>query len=417
MSSSSRADVLVLGSGPAALAAAASLGEEGLSVRLLAPDPEAKWPAEYAAWEGELPPFGDNGPFSHRWPSVLVCLGGSEQIVLDRGYGRIDKIALAEHLRSRCTGAGVTRTAAFASGVRHHPTGSTLSTSAGEMSAALVVDATGHDPVLVRRAPGPPRAAQTAFGLTLEIDGPAPFAPDRAVLMDWENAHLGPDADHLPPSFLYAQPLGEGLLFVEETSLVARPPLPLPELERRLRLRLRALGLRGREVAVERCVIPMGGALPDPDQRVVGFGGAAGMVHPATGYLMPRVLAGAPSLAGAVAGSLDADGSLPSEAARAGWEALWPADRRRRYALFRYGMEAMLAMDASGTRAFFRTFFSLPESEWSAYLGDGDSTLRLLRTMLSLYRSASPQLRSALRAPLAGGEGAQTARAFLPGGY
>lgn len=416
MSSSGRADVLVLGSGPAALAAAAHLGEEGISVRLLAPDPEAPWPAEYAAWQGELPPFGDGGPFSHSWPSVLVGLGGSEEVVLDRGYGRIDKAALAEHLRARCARSGVTLTAAVASGVRHHPASSTLSTSAGEMSAALVVDATGHDPVLVRRPPHPPRAAQTAFGLTLELDGPSPFAPDRAVLMDWDDAHLGPDADHLPPSFLYAQPLGEGRLFVEETSLVARPPLPLPELERRLRLRLQALGVRGREMAVERCVIPMGGALPDPGQRVVGFGGAAGMVHPATGYLLPRVLTGAPSLARAVAGALGADGSLPSEAARAGWQALWPADRLRRYALFRYGMEAMLTMDAPGTRAFFRAFFSLPESEWSAYLGDGGSTPRLLRTMLSAYRSAAPGVRGALRAPLTAGEGAQIARSFLPGG-
>ena len=416
MSSSGRADVLVLGSGPAALAAAASLGEEGLSVRLLAPDPDAPWPAEYAAWEGELPPFGAGGPFSHRWPSVLVGLGGGQEVVLDRGYGRIDKAALAEDLRARCARSGVTMTSALASDVRHHAAGSTLSTSAGEMSAALVVDATGHDPVLVRRPPRPPRAAQTAFGLTLELDAPAPFAPDRAVLMDWENGHLGPDADDLPPSFLYAQPLGEGRLFVEETSLVARPPLPLPELERRLRLRLRALGVRGREVAVERCVIPMGGALPDPGQRVVGFGGAAGMVHPATGYLMPRVLAGAPSLARAVAASLGTEGSRPSDAASAGWGALWPADRRRRYALFRYGMEAMLAMDAPGTRDFFRAFFSLPGREWSAYLGDGGSTPQLLRTMLSAYRTAPPGVRGALRAPLAGGGGARIARSFLPGG-
>ena len=33
----------------------------------------------------------------------------------------------------------------------------------------------------------------------------------------------------------------------------------------------------------EYCYIPMGGELPDLAQRVVGFGGAANMVHPATG--------------------------------------------------------------------------------------------------------------------------------------
>jgi lycopene beta-cyclase len=37
----------------------------------------------------------------------------------------------------------------------------------------------------------------------------------------------------------------------------------------------------------EYCYIPMGGELPDLTQRVVGFGGAANMVHPATGTYVP----------------------------------------------------------------------------------------------------------------------------------
>lgn len=35
----------------------------------------------------------------------------------------------------------------------------------------------------------------------------------------------------------------------------------------------------------EYCYIPMGGELPDLTQRIVGFGGAANMVHPATGNI------------------------------------------------------------------------------------------------------------------------------------
>ena len=34
----------------------------------------------------------------------------------------------------------------------------------------------------------------------------------------------------------------------------------------------------------EFCYIPMGGELPDAQKRIIGFGGAANMVHPATGY-------------------------------------------------------------------------------------------------------------------------------------
>lgn len=36
----------------------------------------------------------------------------------------------------------------------------------------------------------------------------------------------------------------------------------------------------------EYCYIPMGGELPDLAQRIVGFGGAANMVHPATGAVI-----------------------------------------------------------------------------------------------------------------------------------
>lgn len=36
----------------------------------------------------------------------------------------------------------------------------------------------------------------------------------------------------------------------------------------------------------EYCYIPMGGELPDLTQRIVGFGGAANMVHPATGNII-----------------------------------------------------------------------------------------------------------------------------------
>ena len=40
----------------------------------------------------------------------------------------------------------------------------------------------------------------------------------------------------------------------------------------------------------EYCYIPMGGELPDLTQRILGFGGAANMVHPATGKLDFKLL-------------------------------------------------------------------------------------------------------------------------------
>jgi len=51
------------------------------------------------------------------------------------------------------------------------------------------------------------------------------------------------------PSFLYAMPLGGNRVFLEETCLVARPPMPFATLKRRLERRCKALGIKvGREL-------------------------------------------------------------------------------------------------------------------------------------------------------------------------
>lgn len=47
----------------------------------------------------------------------------------------------------------------------------------------------------------------------------------------------------------------------------------------------------------EYCLIPMGGVLPCRDQRIIGIGGTAGMVHPSTGYMVARTLGAVPQLA------------------------------------------------------------------------------------------------------------------------
>jgi Lycopene cyclase protein len=50
-------------------------------------------------------------------------------------------------------------------------------------------------------------------------------------------------------------------------------------------------------VEEEYCLIPMGGVLPRRDQRVIGIGGTAGLVHPSTGYMVARTLGAVPQLA------------------------------------------------------------------------------------------------------------------------
>jgi len=90
------------------------------------------------------------------------------------------------------------------------------------------------------------------------------------------------------PTFLYAMPFSPTRVFLEETSLVARPAVGFAELRARLRARLAHLGVVVTAVEEEECcLIPMGGVLPRLPQRVLGIGGTAGMVHPSTGALLP----------------------------------------------------------------------------------------------------------------------------------
>ena len=110
----------------------------------------------------------------------------------------------------------------------------------------------------------------------------------------------------------------------------------------------------------------MNPALPDRGQRVLGFGGSASMVHPASGYMVGSLLRRAPALAAAIAAGLDGgSASLQGAAlATAAWQALWPEEMRRRHALHRFGLEKLMRFEEARLRHFFATFFNLPTELW-----------------------------------------------------
>ena len=69
-------------------------------------------------------------------------------------------------------------------------------------------------------------------------------------------------------------------------------------LQQRLEQRLAHRGIAIEAVEhVEHCPFPMNPALPGRRQPVVGFGGAASMVHPASGYMIGSLLRRGPQLA------------------------------------------------------------------------------------------------------------------------
>jgi lycopene beta-cyclase len=273
-----------------------------------------------------------------------------------------------------------------------------LTTRDGDVLAArLVVDASGHFPVLVRRPDAPAVAYQAAYGLVGRFSAP-PVAAGQMVLMDYRADHLTDLERAGPPTFLYAMDLGDGVYFVEETSLAHAPAVSLDLLERRLHRRLAYQGVRVEEVQhVERCLFPMDLPLPDLRQPVLGYGGAASMVHPATGYQVGAALSRAPEVAAAIVEAFAADAS-PDTLARAGWAALWPAARVRRRNLYLFGLASLLRFDTQQTQDFFAAFFHLPRAEWAGYLSDRLTTPELVQTMLRLFAQAPAQVRSGLLA-------------------
>ncbi len=334
-------DVLIVGNGPAGLSAAAACCDIGLCVSVLGLDFDAEWPNTYGIWEDELAPLGLGQVLAMRWPQATVHLGERTPRRLARAYGRLDNHRLRRCLLERVArGGGCLRTG-MAAQVEHDAAGSVVKTAEGaRFPARLVIDASGHRPALLRHAtaPGGP-AYQAAYGLLGYFSAP-PVEPGSMVLMDYSfpsdaeenrgspagwspfgagfprmrrkaggsprDTASGPDASGpdastasrpssaapaAGPTFLYAMDLGGGRFFVEETSLARRPALGFDVLAARLRRRLAAAGaVLDETIAVERCLFPMGQPLPSRRQRVVGYGAAAGMVHPATGYQVGAAL-------------------------------------------------------------------------------------------------------------------------------
>jgi lycopene cyclase-like protein len=383
--------VLVLGAGPAALAIAAELASRGLAVRALAPgDPAAPWANTYGIWAEEVEALGLAHLLSHRWSDTVSFFGagGSAGDGLrrhGRAYGLFDKAALQEHWLGRCARGGVTWQRGQAAALCHDGTGSTVTSAAGEaFNARLVVDASGHDPVFVQRSGDGPVAGQAAYGIVGRFSTD-PIAPGQFVFMDYRSDHLSEAERREPPTFLYAMDLGEGVFFVEETSLALAPAVPFATLQSRLHRRLAQRGVAVAEVLHEEfCLFPMNPPLPDPGQRVVGFGGAAGMVHPASGYMVGGLLRRAPDLAGAIATAL-ADGLAGEALARQAWEGLWPPALRWKHAFFRFGLEKLMRFDEARLRHHFATFFSLPAEQWYGFLTNTLPPPALLAAMVRLY--------------------------------
>ena len=408
-------DVLVIGGGPAALSIAAALGSEDLQVALLSADGmPTNWANTYGIWGEEVDDLGLGHLLAHRWQNTISRFGPGDDdpeaeanraVLHGRDYGLFDRQRLQQHWLDICTRHGVRLQTGEATAISHDRFSSTVTTAAGDaIQARLVVDASGHRPAFVRQSSSTNVAGQAAYGVVARFERP-PIDAGQFVFMDYRCHHLSEEQRREPPTFLYAMHLGEDRYFVEETSLALAPAVPFPVLQQRLALRLERQGAAMAAVEHEEfCLFPMNPPLPLLNQRVVGFGGAAGMVHPASGFMIGSLLRRGPQLARTIARALaqgrnGSDGICGSELARQAWEALWPVEERFKRAFYRFGLQKLMGFDQVQLRHHFEAFFQLPPHDWYGFLTNSLSLSELAAAMARLFTMAPWDVRTGLLLP------------------
>lgn len=376
-------DVLVVGAGPAGMALAGACGRLGLDTGLLDPSPQQPWTATYGMWSRELPVDLPASVVAARAAGRAIALTEHQ---LGWDYAVLDVPALRAHLADRLTGVQIHAGRAVGS----PEVGVVALADGSHLRASVVVDAGGRarplDPTPSRRAP----AAQTAYGVVIDEEAAAPLtAPGDALFMDWR-------ADHGEtgwPTFLYVVPLGGGQVLVEETSLARRPGLPLSTLRRRLDARLARHGV---PIPTDARTEKVSFRLDHPRHHgsgVLGFGAAAPLIHPATGFSLATSLRLAPRVAAALAAYLPDD---PDRALAAARDTVWPLDARVVHRLRRIGLEALLRMPPAEVPGFFEQFFALPDSHRWTYLTGREDLRGTAAALGCLFQQSGGRLRRQL---------------------
>lgn len=374
VSASSRFDVAVVGLGPAGRALASRAAAQGLRVLAVDPRPDAVWSPTYGIWADEL---GGLPPSVVRSRVPRPELRAHGVYRLPRDYLVLDNPTLQAALP--LDGVAMRPERLDDDGV-----------AALRAEARVVVDARGARPDGI--VPGDPAPAQTAFGIVVPADDAAPALQGATgLLMDWRTDWAAGDEADATPTFLYAIPLGDGTVLLEETCLAAAPGLPIPELKARLRQRLLSRGMAEAAVdhPLEREVvrIPMRGRGRPAPAGLLAAGTAGRGGNLVTGYSVAHSMARAGSLAAELAA-----GRAPRAV-----DARGPADVFREM-----GLRALLRLDVAGTLGLFDAFGRLPASAQRDFMSRDSTAPGLARAMWGMFVGMSARDRVRLIAATLG---------------
>ncbi|KAF3324532.1 lycopene epsilon cyclase [Carex littledalei] len=403
-------DLVVIGCGPAGLSLAAESAKKGLNVGLIGPD--LPFTNNYGVWEDEFKDLGLESCIEHVWKDTIVYLDSDKPIFIGRAYGRVHRDFLHEELVKRCCESGVKYLNSRVEKIVESNNGCSLVVCEEENEIpcrlATVASGAASGRLLQYEVGGPRVSVQTAYGVEVEVEN-NPYDPNLMVFMDYRDHEKKKDQFSFNaagnPTFLYAMPMSSTRVFFEETCLASRDAMPFDLLKKKLMSRLDSMGIRVLKVYEEEwSYIPVGGSLPNTDQKNLAFGAAASMVHPATGYSVVRSLSEAPKYASVLASILKKDSDfrhnlalqktpIPSMLA---WKALWPQERKRQRAFFLFGLALITQLDIEGIRSFFLTFFRLPTWMWWGFLGSSLSSVDLIMFAFYMFAIAPNSMRMRL---------------------
>lgn len=215
---------------------------------------------------------------------------------------------------------------------------------------------------------GLPTNWQIFYGKKIKLKQPHNIK--NMILMDWRQYKNKTNI----PSFAYIIPINPFILFIEETILIYHTRFDLEELSQRLDERIMQMDLAIDTILeTETYSIPMGGNLPKHNQKILSFGLAAKMSHPATGYMVGYTIYRIPYII------------HNKNLHNISMKTIIPMDEKIKYYIYVYGGELLKQLNTKELSLFFTYFFKQPD--WNKYLTRRLSSNQLILLLINFFIS------------------------------